>query len=99
MRTTAEETKTQMIARYRKELKGDLQETYEGHCVIEDHGTFTGTFQGFLNNPLGCNACLQKGLITWDRDINQALVWSAMSKLITDKKVAEQKVAEAEEES
>jgi hypothetical protein len=62
MRTQQEETKDQMIARYRKELKDDLQETYEGHCVLQDHGTFTGTFKGFLNNPLGCNSCLQQGL-------------------------------------
>jgi hypothetical protein len=96
MRTQQEETKDQMIARYRKELKDDLQETYEGHCVLQDHGTFTGTFKGFLNNPLGCNSCLQQGLITWDRDINESLVWDAMRKMITEKKVAEQQVAEEE---
>jgi hypothetical protein len=96
MRTPQEETKDQMIARYRKELKDDLQETYEGHCVLQDHGTFTGTFQGFLNNPLGCNSCLQQGLITWDRDINESLVWDAMRKMITEKKAAEQQAAEEE---
>jgi hypothetical protein len=96
MRTQQEETKDQMIARYRKELKDDLQETYEGHCVLQDHGTFTGTFKGFLNNPLGCNSCLQQGLITWDRDINESLVWDAMRKMITEKKAAEQQAAEEE---
>ena len=96
MRTQQEETKDQMIARYRKELKDDLQETYEGHCVLQDHSTFTGTFKGFLNNPLGCNSCLQQGLITWDRDINESLVWDAMRKMITEKKAAEQQAAEEE---
>jgi hypothetical protein len=94
--STRRNPKDQMIARYRKELKDDLQETYEGHCVLQDHGTFTGTFKGFLNNPLGCNSCLQQGLITWDRDINESLVWDAMRKMITEKKAAEQQAAEEE---
>jgi hypothetical protein len=52
--------------------------------------------KAFLNNPLGCNSCLQQGLITWDRDINESLVWDAMRKMITEKKAAEQQAAEEE---
>jgi hypothetical protein len=84
-RTRKEETYDQMIARYRKDLGKDIRETYTGHCVLGDHGEFTSTFEGFLNNPIGCNACIQKGMITWDRDFNEALVWEAMKKVIADK--------------
>ena len=84
-RTRKEETYDQMIARYRKDLGKDIRETYTGHCVLGDHGEFTSTFEGFLNNPIGCNACIQKGMITWDRDFNEALVWEAIKKVIADK--------------
>ena len=81
-----EETKKQMITRYRAELGDHLKETYEVHCVL--HGKFTGTFRGFLNNPVGCNECIKQGLITWDRDFHQAIIWQAMNKLIADDKLA-----------
>ena len=48
-----EETKEQMIKRYRAELGDHLKETYEVHCVL--HGKFTGTFRGFLNKQVGCS--------------------------------------------
>jgi len=84
-RTRKEETYDQMIARYRKDLGKDIHKTYTGRCVLGDHGEFTSTFEGFLNNPIGCNACIQKGMITWDRDFNEALVWEAIKKVIADK--------------
>jgi hypothetical protein len=96
-RTRKEETYDQMIARYRKDLGKDIRETYTGHCVLGDHGEFTSTFQGFLNNPIGCNACIQKGMITWDRDFNEALVWEAIKKVIADKN--KPKVEEAESDT
>ena len=84
-RTRKEETYDQMIARYRKDLGKDIRETYTGHCVLGDHGEFTSTFEGFLNNPIGCNACIQKGMTAWDKDFNEALVWEAIKKVIADK--------------
>ena len=96
-RTRREETYDQMIARYRKDLGKDIRETYTGHCVLGDHGEFTSTFEGFLNNPIGCNACIQKGMITWDRDFNEALVWEAIKKVIADKN--KPKVEEAESDT
>jgi len=96
-RTRKEETYDQMIARYRKDLGKDIRETYTGHCVLGDHGEFTSTFEGFLNNPIGCNACIQKGMITWDRDFNEALVWEAIKKVIADKN--KPKVEEAESDT
>ena len=96
-RTRKEETYDQMIARYRKDLGKDIRETYTGHCVLGDHGEFTSTFEGFLNNPIGCNACIQKGMIAWDRDFNEALVWEAIKKVIADKN--KPKVEEAESDT
>ena len=84
-RTRKDETYDQMVARYRKDLGEDIHETYTGRCVLGDHGEFTSTFEGFLNNPIGCYACIQKGMITWDSDFNEALVWEAIKKVIADK--------------
>ena len=96
-RTRKEETYDQMIARYRKDLGKDIRETYTGHCVLGDHGEFTSTFEGFLNNPIGCNACIQKGMTAWDKDFNEALVWEAIKKVIADKN--KPKVEEAESDT
>jgi len=81
-----EETKKQMIKRYRAELGDNLNETYEVHCVF--HEKFTGTFRGFLNNQIGCGECIKQGLVTWDKDFYQGVIWQAMNKLIADKKLA-----------
>ena len=81
-----EETKEQMIRRYRTELGDYLNETYEVHCAL--HGTFTGTFRGFLNNPVGCGECQAQGMIAWDKDFHQGIIWQAINKLIADNKLA-----------
>jgi hypothetical protein len=81
-----EETKEQIIERYRAELGDWLKETYEVHCVL--HGKFTGTFKGFLNKQVGCSECIEQGLVTWDKDFHQGIIWQAMNKLIADDKLA-----------
>jgi hypothetical protein len=63
-----------------------LKETYEVHCVL--HGKFTGTFKGFLNKQVGCSECIKQGLVTWDKDFHQGIIWQAMNKLIADDKLA-----------
>lgn len=85
VRTRKDETYDQMVARYRKDLKDDIHETYTGRCVLGDHGEFTSTFEGFLNNPIGCNSCQREGMTAWDKDFNEALVWEAIKKVIADK--------------
>jgi hypothetical protein len=81
-----EETKEQIIERYRAELGDHLKKTYEVHCVL--HGKFTGTFKGFLNKQVGCSECIKQGLVTWDKDFHQGIIWQAMNKLIADDKLA-----------
>ena len=81
-----EETKEQIIERYRAELGDHLKETYEVHCVL--HGKFTGTFKGFLNKQVGCSECIKQGLVTWDKDFHLGIIWQAMNKLIADDKLA-----------
>ena len=81
-----EETKKQMIKRCRTELGDYLNETYEVRCVL--HGKFTGTFRGFLNNPVGCNECISQEIVAWDKDFHQAIIWQAINKLIADNKLA-----------
>ena len=89
-----EEPREQMINRLKVELGDYLHETYEVQCAF--HGKITGTFDKFLNNPVGCKQCIKQGLVTWDRDFHQALIWQAIHKLIADNKLAI-KQAEAEE--
>jgi len=85
VRTRKDETYDQMVARYRKDLGDDIHETYTGRCVLGDHGEFTSTFEGFLNNPIGCNSCQREGMTAWDKDFNEVLVWEAIKKVIADK--------------
>tara|TARA_R100000781_G_scaffold76526_1_gene47527 strand:- start:367 stop:657 length:291 start_codon:yes stop_codon:yes gene_type:complete len=80
------ETTKQMVKRCRKELGNWLDETYEVRCVI--HGKFANTFNEFLNNPVGCNECINQGIEIWDRDFHQSLIWQAINKLIADNKLA-----------
>ena len=92
-----EESKEQMISRLKAEFGDQLQETYEIQCAF--HGKITGTFDKFLNNQVGCKQCIKQGLVTWDRDFHQALIWQAIHKLIADNKLAiKQAEAEAEAE-
>ena len=97
VRTRKDETYDQMVARYRKDLADDIHETYTGRCVLGDHGEFTSTFAGFLNNPIGCNSCQREGMTAWDKDFNEALVWEAIKKVIADKN--KPKVEEAESDT
>jgi len=97
VRTRKDETYDQMVARYRKDLGDGIHETYTGRCVLGDHGEFTSTFEGFLNNPIGCNSCQREGMVAWDKDFNEALVWEAIKKVIADKN--KPKVEEAESDT
>ena len=89
-----EETREEMINRLKAELGDQLHETYEVQCAF--HGKITGTFDKFLDNPSGCKQCIKQGMVTWDRDFHQAIIWQAIHKLIADNKLAI-KPAEAEE--
>jgi hypothetical protein len=37
---------------------------------------------------VGCGECQAQGMIAWDKDFHQGIIWQAINKLIADNKLA-----------